>query len=87
MQLNVRPSPIAGRWYVGQPKALAKSIDNYLDNAKIPELNGEVIAVIAPTPDISTQAGWQVTPSQRFVDRRRALSPLSRPCTSIIRNL
>jgi AmmeMemoRadiSam system protein B len=48
MQLNLRPSPIAGRWYEGQPKALAKSIDNYLDNAKNPELKGEVMAVIAP---------------------------------------
>jgi len=48
MQLNLRPSPIAGRWYEGQPKALANNIDNYLDNAKIPELKGEVIAVIAP---------------------------------------
>ena len=48
MQLNLRPSPIAGRWYEGQPKALANSIDNYLDKAKIPELKGEVMAVIAP---------------------------------------
>jgi AmmeMemoRadiSam system protein B len=48
MQLNLRPSPIAGRWYEGQPKALANSIDNYLDEAKIPEIKGEVMAVIAP---------------------------------------
>jgi hypothetical protein len=46
--LDVRPSPIAGTWYEGRPKALAAEIDHYLDQAKLPELPGEVIAVIAP---------------------------------------
>ncbi|GAB4425937.1 MAG: AmmeMemoRadiSam system protein B [Anaerolineales bacterium] len=48
MQLDLRPSPIAGRWYEGQPKALAESIDNYLDKAQLPKLDGEILAVIAP---------------------------------------
>lgn len=46
--LNLRPSPIAGTWYNGRPKALAEEIDHYLDRAELPELPGEVIAVIAP---------------------------------------
>ena len=46
--LDTRPSPIAGRWYEANPKTLAASIDSYLNNAQLPELNGEVIAVIAP---------------------------------------
>jgi AmmeMemoRadiSam system protein B len=44
----VRPSPIAGAWYEGNPKALARIVDQYLDQAELPELPGEVIAVIAP---------------------------------------
>jgi MEMO1 family protein len=44
----VRPSPIAGRWYEGSPKALARIVDQYLDQAELPELPGEVVAVIAP---------------------------------------
>jgi AmmeMemoRadiSam system protein B len=44
----VRPSPIAGAWYEGNPKALAHIVDQYLDQAELPELPGEVIAVIAP---------------------------------------
>ena len=44
----VRPSPIAGRWYEGSPKALARMVDQYLDQAELPELPGEVVAVIAP---------------------------------------
>ena len=44
----VRPSPIAGAWYEGNPKALARAVDLYLDQAELPELPGEVIAVIAP---------------------------------------
>ncbi|MBE3038780.1 MAG: AmmeMemoRadiSam system protein B, partial [Chloroflexi bacterium] len=44
----VRPSPIAGMWYEGNPKALTQAVDRYLDQADLPELPGEVIAVIAP---------------------------------------
>jgi len=46
--LNLRPSPIAGAWYEANPKILAANIDSYLNNAQLPEINGEVIAVIAP---------------------------------------
>src|SRR6266498_968739 len=46
--LDVRPSPIAGQWYEGDPEILARNIDQYLDEAQLPELDGEVIAVIAP---------------------------------------
>jgi AmmeMemoRadiSam system protein B len=45
---DLRPSPIAGTWYEGRPETLKRNIDNYLDRAKLPELPGEVIAVIAP---------------------------------------
>jgi AmmeMemoRadiSam system protein B len=44
----VRPSPIAGMWYEGNPKALTQAVDRYLDQAELPELPGEVIAIIAP---------------------------------------
>ena len=44
----VRPSPLAGTWYEGNPKALARAVDQYLDQAELPELPGDVIAVIAP---------------------------------------
>lgn len=46
--LDVRPSPIAGIWYPGSPKALAASVDEYLAEAKLPHIEGEVLAVIAP---------------------------------------
>jgi hypothetical protein len=46
--LDVRPSPIAGTWYEGNSKTLARSIDEYLDDARLPDLDGEVMAVIAP---------------------------------------
>lgn len=46
--IDVRPSPIAGKWYEGNAKALSRSIDEFLDDAKLPELDGEVIGVIAP---------------------------------------
>jgi MEMO1 family protein len=46
--LDVRPSPIAGQWYEGNPKSLAKEVDDYLNRAQLPEINGEVVAVIAP---------------------------------------
>jgi len=46
--LDVRPSPIAGTWYEGNAKSLAQSVDEYLNKAKLPDLEGEVVAVIAP---------------------------------------
>ena len=46
--LDVRPSPIAGTWYEGHAKTLAHTVDEYLNNAQLPELHGEVVAVIAP---------------------------------------
>jgi MEMO1 family protein len=46
--LDIRPSPIAGRWYPSQPEKLAASVDNYLQSAEFDDLEGEVVAVIAP---------------------------------------
>src|SRR5512135_2661028 len=46
--VDVRPSPIAGKWYEGDPEMLARVVDEYLDEAQLPELKGEVIAVVAP---------------------------------------
>jgi len=48
MALDVRPSPLAGHWYDSDPEVLARSVDGYLDSAQLPELDGDVIAVIAP---------------------------------------
>ncbi len=45
---ELRPSPIAGTWYPGDPQRLANQVDAYLDEARLPQLEGEVIAVIAP---------------------------------------
>jgi hypothetical protein len=45
---NLRPSPIAGTWYEGNPEVLKQNVDAYLDNAELPDLPGDVIAVIAP---------------------------------------
>lgn len=45
---NIRPSPIAGQWYDGDPQRLAEGTDAYLSKAKLPELSGEVLGVIAP---------------------------------------
>lgn len=46
--IDVRPSPIAGQWYEGDPTILAQNVDEYLNAAALPELEGDVIAVIAP---------------------------------------
>jgi AmmeMemoRadiSam system protein B len=50
MTLDVRPSSLAGRWYAADPDVLARNVDEYMDaaHARLPDLGGEVIAVIAP---------------------------------------
>lgn len=45
---DIRPSPIAGHWYDSDPKTLSASIDEYLNMAVLPQLNGHVVGVIAP---------------------------------------
>ena len=44
----VRRSPIAGAWYPGNPDLLKSEINNYIDNARPPALDGEVVGLIAP---------------------------------------
>lgn len=45
---EVRPSPIAGNWYTGDPDRLRQQIDHYLTAANLPTLTGNVLGVIAP---------------------------------------
>jgi AmmeMemoRadiSam system protein B len=45
---DIRPSAIAGRWYPGDARQLQVEIDRYLGSVKLPEIEGEIIAVIAP---------------------------------------
>lgn len=48
MTFEVRPSPLAGRWYDADPELLARRVDGFLDAAQLPDLDGDVIGVIAP---------------------------------------
>jgi AmmeMemoRadiSam system protein B len=48
MALDVRPSALAGRWYDADPDLLARKVDQYMDSAQLPELEGEIVAIIAP---------------------------------------
>ena len=47
-KLDLRPSPIAGHWYPGDPKRLADSVDAYINNAQLPALPGDLVAVMTP---------------------------------------
>jgi AmmeMemoRadiSam system protein B len=45
---DIRPSPLAGRWYPSNPKKLAESVDSYIASARIPEIKGRILALISP---------------------------------------
>jgi len=45
---KLRPSPIAGLWYSGETETLRNQVDRYIQEAKIPPLDGDVMAIIAP---------------------------------------
>ena len=45
---DIRPSPLAGRWYPAHPKKLAESVDGYIQAAQIPEIKGQIIALVSP---------------------------------------
>ena len=48
MNLDVRPSPIAGQWYPGDSRRLSTSIDGYINAASLPAIEGKIIAVMVP---------------------------------------
>ena len=79
----VRPSPIAGMWYEGNPRALSQVVDRYLDQAVIPALPGEVIAVISPHAGHKYSgpvAGYAfATVRSRTFDLVAVLSPMHQP--------
>ena len=45
---TVRPSPIAGTWYSGNPSQLRRTVADYIEDAETPPLPGEVVALVAP---------------------------------------
>jgi MEMO1 family protein len=45
---DIRPSPIAGRWYPGDSTRLASTIDEFLAGADVPAIPGQVIGLLAP---------------------------------------
>ncbi|RLB14777.1 MAG: AmmeMemoRadiSam system protein B [Deltaproteobacteria bacterium] len=44
----IRPSILAGTWYPGSPKILKRTVDAYLNQAKVPPLKGHLKAIIVP---------------------------------------
>ena len=48
IEIGQRPSPIAGLWYSSQPAALKRQIDAFINQAELPELEGQVVGIIAP---------------------------------------
>jgi AmmeMemoRadiSam system protein B len=47
-QKNIRPSAIAGQWYPGDADRLAATVDEYMDAAHLPGIDGAVVGVMAP---------------------------------------
>jgi len=45
---DIRPSPLAGRWYPADPKKLADSVDGYIQAAKSLPIEGEILGIISP---------------------------------------
>ena len=40
---DIRPSPIAGTWYPGEPSDLRQLIESFLQAAKTPQVQGEIL--------------------------------------------
>ena len=46
--VDLRPSPIAGQWYAGNADRLAANVDAFINGATLPEIDGKIVAIIAP---------------------------------------
>ena len=77
---SVRPSPIAGTWYPADPDQLRETVEACLDNAKLPDLPGEVIGLVAPHAGYSYSgpvAGYAYKAVQgKHFDRVVVISPM-----------
>lgn len=45
---DIRPSLLAGRWYPANPGKLAETVDLYIQQAELPQISGDIIALISP---------------------------------------
>lgn len=45
---EIRKAVVAGTWYAGDAGELRKEIENYLENAKIAHIQGEILALVSP---------------------------------------
>jgi AmmeMemoRadiSam system protein B len=45
---EIRPSPIAGTWYSGNPDTLAGQMDAFISQAKLPKNPGKIFGLVAP---------------------------------------
>ena len=45
---DTRPSPIAGTWYSANPAQLRQELEGYLNEAKPPSFEGQVVALVLP---------------------------------------
>jgi MEMO1 family protein len=46
--VDIRPSPIAGQWYLGDARRLGESVDGYLEAAGQQNIEGKIIAIMVP---------------------------------------
>src|SRR5512146_2953666 len=46
--MDVRPSPLAGRWYPGRADTLIAMMDDFLNAAQPPTTDGEILGLLAP---------------------------------------
>lgn len=53
VESELRPSPIAGKWYSGDPDELGRQVDGFINQAEQYDHNGVVAGIIAP------HAGYQ----------------------------
>jgi AmmeMemoRadiSam system protein B/AmmeMemoRadiSam system protein A len=45
---EIRKAVVAGSWYPGDPDSLKNEVTTYLENAKLADSDGEIVALIAP---------------------------------------
>lgn len=45
---DIRPSPIAGTWYPGEPTELRAQVEAFLEKAAAPALSGEILGLVVP---------------------------------------
>ena len=82
---QIREPVIAGSWYPGDPSSLRQKIQEFLNKASVPDLQGRLVALISPHAGY-TYSGQVAAYAYKLLEREKFASAIIAPDYSYIKS-